>query len=264
MTTKITKHHQKAGQVLLIVILIATVLVTIGLSVLHNSTQEAQLARVEEDAQKAFAAAEAGLQAALERNSTDLSDLSFAGVATLNAEFITDASTTFITPRIAKDSQYTFYLSTYDEDLKRVTGAAYDGTFSMSVSDPSGTFCTSVDTQFAAELTFADMTDGAETTQKRLIDPCSIVDGTEQEWTFDTDYTLSSESIAAHIVFIRIIGETGSFGGAKLIITRSGGNWPLQGKTVIATATTTTGIEKKLKIFQSYPQISADLMVTSF
>ncbi|KXK07587.1 MAG: hypothetical protein UZ21_OP11001001005 [Microgenomates bacterium OLB22] len=257
-------RHRNAGQALLIVILIATVLVTIGLSVLYNSTQEAQLARVEEDAQKAFAAAEAGLQAALERNSTDLSDLDFAGVASLNAEFITDATTTFITPRISKDSQYTFYLSSYDEDLKSVTGAAYDGTISITVSDPTGTYCTSEDTQFAVELTFADMTDGSETAYRRLIDPCAIVDGTEQEWTFGTEYTLSSESLSAHIVFIRIIGESGSFGGAKLILTRSGGNWPLQGKTVIAIATTTTGIEKKLKLFQSYPQISADLMVTSF
>jgi hypothetical protein len=53
------------------------------------------------------------------------------------------------------------------------------------------------------------------------------------------------------------------YNSSKLFFSAPG-NFPIQGKTVSSTATTTTGVSKKVTLFQSYPQIPAEFFTTSF
>ncbi|MFS8158770.1 MAG: hypothetical protein ACMG6E_00895, partial [Candidatus Roizmanbacteria bacterium] len=210
-------------------------------------------------------AAEAALETSLQRNSTDVSDLSFDGIASINAQLITDTSATFTTPLIQKDGQYTFFPSPYDESSEAISSTPYSGEITITTSMPNpSTYCTGDDTKFALELTFIDSSTTPPTSVRRLIDDCDIVEGTEHEWDFGTSYNLASEDIASTIFFMKVITQSSNFEGAKIVVSRSTGTWPLQGKTLISTAKTTTGVEKKIKLFQSYPQIPSDLFVTSF
>ena len=62
--------NKRSGQTLLIIILLATVLLTVGLSVSHVTQQEQKITKLEQDAKQAYAAAEAGLDAALKQAGT--------------------------------------------------------------------------------------------------------------------------------------------------------------------------------------------------
>lgn len=258
------KLHNKSGQTLLIVILLATVLLTIGLSVAQNTRQEAKLARVEEDAKKAFAAAEAGLETALERGSDNVSDLSFTGIKSVEANYVDERTKDFTTPRILKDSQFTFYLSGFDEATKAISGTSYAGEIRLSPIEPTSTLCDSDTTKYALELTFADTTSGSEAEYRKMIDPCDIVEGTDEEWAFDTTYTLADEAVSGNVLFMRVISEDPVFNGAKIKVSRSDTTWPSQGKVLVSRAETTTGVVKTIRLFQSYPQIPSDFFVTSF
>src|SRR3989344_2428309 len=67
MKIKFIRNKQSGGQVLLIIVLIATVLMTIGLSLTQLTVDESKISKLEEDAKKARAAAEAGLDVALDQ-----------------------------------------------------------------------------------------------------------------------------------------------------------------------------------------------------
>ncbi len=258
------KSHNRSGQTLLIVLLLTTVLLAIGLSVAQNTRQEAQFAQIEADAKKAFAAAEAGLEAALERGSTNVSDLAFKGIKSIDANYVDETTKDFVTPRILKDSQFTFYLSGYDESTKSVVGTSYAGILRLETVQPDSSLCSDDTTKYALELTLVNTVSGSEGDFRRMIDPCDIVEGTDDEWDFDTTYTLADEGIGATILFMRAISEDPAFSGAKVKLSRTDVNWPSQGKVLVSRAETTTGVVKTIRLFQSYPQIPSDFFVTSF
>src|SRR3989344_8037458 len=124
-------RNNESGQVLLILVLISSVLLTIGLSLVENTVQETQTAKLEEDSKRAEAAAEAGIDAAIETGSnvtgSNFSNL-FRSGTDISGQAVDNsaASTTFTTPVIPKDQQYTFYISGYDEALGTVTGSFSD------------------------------------------------------------------------------------------------------------------------------------------
>ena len=62
------KYHER-GQVLLITIMLLAAAVTVVMTIAFNSTTETQITKLEEDSQKAMAAAEAALEAAIQQKS---------------------------------------------------------------------------------------------------------------------------------------------------------------------------------------------------
>lgn len=246
------KTHRKAarGQILLIIILLSTVLLTVGLSVSHITTQEIQIAKLEEESKRAFAAAEAGLDAALETAvEVDIEEILPGEAITGQATIDTSLRPTFVTPLLRQDEQYTLYLA--DRDF--TTYYTGDVTFYLG----SGTGCPAI------ELTIVSSTNSVT---RRLIDPCSQA---------GSDVTTTTAGVALEGVNFTYRSSTLSFSDTKLIIMRNlfadtkvgvagNGNLPPQGKTIISTATTQTGVTKKIKLFQSLPQFPADFFVTSF
>ena len=78
-TNSFTQRKNESGQVLLILVLIASVFLTIGISLVETTVQESQTAKITEDSKRAESAAEAGLDAAIESGGditgTDFSNL---------------------------------------------------------------------------------------------------------------------------------------------------------------------------------------------
>lgn len=253
------KH--KKGQILLITVMMLATVMTIVLSVSFKSVTDTQITKLEEESQKALAAAESAIDVALKSNDTAIlgsgsltSITGFNGSATIESL----ASTTFTTPSIQKDNSYTFYLGNYDSITKVITPAAAQ---KITICFESGT------TNPAIEVTLVK-TSG---TKKYVIDPdnpkrISNASSTSSCGPDATNYSYSTDIPAADIgadgqfLLVRVI-----YSSTKLLFSASA-NLPIQGRTVSsqATSSTSTGVSKKVVLFQSYPQIPGEFFTTAF
>lgn len=284
--TRCDYKHTRSGQILLLVILLSMVLLTVGLSTVKLSTEETRIAKLEADSKKAMSAAEAGIEASLQTrdpvNIESLLDTS-AGVSGTTVLEPSEQSSTFSTPILYKDDQYTFYLSDYtpldfdNPNQNQTFGAPYSGSLKIGLVRPTGDYCNDNGNvnAFALELTFInvdnDFTNGF--TERMMIDECSLISGALHKRAFDDGDAFDENEIIdlspsisnSHIVLLRVIAPDNSFDGAVIKIIENVGNlWPSQGTVVTSTATTDTAVSKKVRIFQSYPQLTSDLWVTSF
>lgn len=257
----------KKGQALLIAIMLLATVITIALAITYRSTTDIQLTKLEEESQKALAAAEAGIEAAL-RTNTDVTIASlnlgvgFSGSATIDD---TSTRTTFVTPNIKKDGQYTFYLAKYDPSTNTFTtnGAnRYNGNLTFYFGTEGGKNCSS-DTPPALELTLIKVGGAIE---RKLIDPCDRIGtsdlSTTKNGTLDgTSFNFYTETLAfsnEKIMFIRVFYEDTKIG------IKGNNALPLEGRIIVSQATSPGGVTKKVQLFQSYWQIPAEFFVTRF
>jgi len=63
------KQNREKGQVLLITIMLLAAAITVVMTIAFTATTETQITKLEEDSQKAMAAAEAALEAAIQQKS---------------------------------------------------------------------------------------------------------------------------------------------------------------------------------------------------
>jgi len=270
MKIKFIRNKQSGGQVLLIIVLIATVLMTIGLSLTQLTVDESKISKLEEDAKKARAAAEAGLDVALDQldigeDPIQIGDL-VGNDITGEAVLSTDSSNDFVSPLISKDAIYTFYLTGYNTSTHDIVGGVFDDDLIVDISSPAGTLCGTIN-ELALELTFVNNSSGIVTRRLAEENGCDIIDSTNGIHEINLGDTISTSGFSddPHLLIARIIAPNDAFTGAKISITNTSGNdWPPQGKTVISTASTAGGVTKKIKLFQSYPQFPAEFFVTSF
>lgn len=262
-----TMNKQKksqSGQTLLIAILLFTILTTVGLSVVQNSIQQQQIAELEEQSKRAFSAAESGLEAALKRGEgASIDDIQLPGIKNISVTYPVEESAQYTTPIILGNGQFTFYMSSYnqaDNTFSDPVLASQEYAFSPSDID-TATMCNSATTAFALELTYVNKE--TNSVYRRLIDPCSLIEGdVDTKWVFNVPASISEE---AHFVILRIVGADSSFIGSGITITNpSGDTWIAQGKIIVSEAETTTGVVKRIKLYSTYPQIPTDFFVTSF
>lgn len=277
MTTH--QSNNKSGQILILVLILSIIVLTTGLLTTRLTSEETRIAKLEADSKKAFAAAEAGLEASLQSSQpiTDLGALlggSSSGI-TGSTTIQTVQTANFTTPLLQKDEQYTFYLSQYtppsptDLELTQDFGSVSSSKLKIMLQQPkSASYCTDNGGihKLALELTFinADSGDPDFGIRKRMvIDACDILATNIDKTGFDT--TIDMSAFPSHILLLRVIAPNNSFDGAIFsIVNESEQEWYPQGKTVVSTATTTTSVSQKIQLFQSYPQFAADFWVTSF
>lgn len=248
----------KKGQILLIIVMMLATILTVVLAVTFKSTNETKTTKLEEDSQKALAAAEAALESALQTNQNvvigqgQLS--SFTGI-TGDATIEDLVSNTFTSSAITKDAAYTFYLADYNPTTKVFTG--------NSIAEPVTVCFDKATPNPAIEITLVK--DGS--VRKYVIDPDRRITTTlvpAGSCTANTDYEYSYVVPATEIgtdsklLFVRTL-----YNASKLIFSRSS-NFPIQGRTAFSNVVTNTGVSKKVTLFQSYPQIPAEFYVTSF
>lgn len=257
------KYNNQSGQTLLIIILLATVLLTIGLSISHVTQQEQKITKLEQDAKQAYAAAEAGIDAALKQSGTvSIGSLGLGSGISGSATTLTTVTNAFTSPTLKKDEQYTFYMSDYDVAANSFTGSPFAEPMSITLASPASINC-SGSGKVALELTFI-LTDANNSnpavSDRRIIDPCLLTNATTGTLSFDQSFT----PLPASLVIMRVIAPDGNFSGVSLNINNGNTNWPLQGKTIVSSAQTATGATKKLQLFQSYPQLPSEFFVTRF
>src|SRR3990172_9445102 len=108
-----TEANKKSGQILLIVVLVATLLMTIGLSLTQITVDDTKIAKLEEEGKKARAAAEAGIEVAIDQLDVgetpiqigDIVDNDMTGQTELN----TKKKNYFTNPPISKNKLSIFF-----------------------------------------------------------------------------------------------------------------------------------------------------------
>lgn len=249
----------RSGQILLITVMLLATIMTIVLSVSFKSATDTQITKLEEESQKALVAAESAIEVALKNNNTatlgsgSLTSITgFEGSATIDLT----TSTQFTTASIPKDGSYTFYLGNYDVTTKTI-GASTNQNITLCFQ--SGT------PNPAIEVTLVK----SSSVKKYVVDPSSRVTNasTGSSCTPDTtNYSYSANISGSDIgadgqfLLVRVL-----YTSTKLFFSASS-NFPIQGRTVSsqATSSTSTGVSKKVVLFQSYPQIPGDFFSTSF
>jgi len=251
--------RNKSGQILLITVMLLATVMTIVLSVSFKSATDTQITKLEEESQKALVAAESAIEVALKNNSTatlgsgSLTSITgFEGSATIDLT----TSTQFTTPSIPKDGSYTFYLGNYDVTTKTI-GASTNQNITLCFQ--SGT------PNPAIEVTLVK----SSSVKKYVVDPSSRITNASTgssctpdttNYSYSTNIPGSDISADGQFLLVRVF-----YTSTKLFFSASS-NFPIQGRTISsqATSSTSTGVSKKVVLFQSYPQIPADFFSTSF
>lgn len=263
------KKTAQSGQALLIAILISSVLLTIGLSLTRITNQETKIAKLQEDSSRARAAAEAGIDYLLDQE--PVGQVKLENILPQNdditgtAEIKTDTSTSFTTPLLSKDSQYTFYLTGYNATTHQVIADKFLDNIIINKTSPEDSSSCGANA-FAVEITFINTANGIVT--RRLIDrECDIIAGeaNEADINFGDAIQTSGFSSHPHVMILRILAASNNFEGTKLRIEREGGeSWAAQGRTFVSEAATGGKVIKKIQLFQSHPQFPVEFFVTTF
>lgn len=265
------KTHHTKGQILLLLILVIAVVLTIVLSIAFKSRTESQITKLEEQNQRALAAAEAAIDATLRKGqsvniATDLTNLTgITGSTSIDA--VTNRNT-FVSPLLQKDAQYTFYLVTYSNAATPPTSPLgtdyYANPLTISFGN-SGPYDCSTRTAPALELTFITATNIV----RHLVEPCTTgkVTGVgDIAVNSSSGYQVDNNSFIYQTIPVTPPAQ------ASLLIARtlysstkvgiSGTNLKAQGRYVSADVKTEIGVNKKVQLFQSFPQLPAEFFVT--
>lgn len=250
---------ERAGQMLLILVMIMAVALTVVLTMTFTSRSDTQLTKLEEENQKALAAAEAGIEASL-KSGVSYADLSAVGglgqtVSSGSTTLTTSASDSFTSPTLTSGEAYTAYLGAYRAG-------------SPPTIDPSTATNVLVCYGAGSALDIALVKSSAASPRVRhyVADAEGLIAGSGDltETTCSTGSLPhavlipgSEVSTDSQILVVRAIG-------ASTRVTIAKTSLPAQGRTVTSQATTRTGVTKKVQLFQSYPQIPAEFFFTTF
>lgn len=275
------KSKSKSGQVLLIAIMIIATVLTVVMATVFRSQTDIRTTKLEEDSQQAFAAAEAGLEAALSSQGTgamiigtgSLSNFSNTGIGGSAQCMTTATDTQFVTPLLQKDQQYTFYLSDYTSQVLN-TNSYWN---SAGTKNLTFYFDSEAGQHTAIELAFHTKTSGVYGVIRYLIDPQNLfskdqtdvvsnipalaANSTVKGFTFAEKSNAFNPPNNTYLMLMRVLGGAGT---STRIAIDGGGVIPPQGRTCTSTAITMTQVQKEIVLFQSYPQIPSSFYVTSF
>jgi len=245
--------------------MIIAITITIILTISFTTRTDTQASKLEEESQKALAAAEAGIDSSL-KNKFGIGDLTTLGDLGKN---ITSGSTTitlsgsdvFTSPKLVSSEAYTTYLGAYTAGPPPSYASSTASDITICFGDAS--------TQPSLDIALLKDSTSTPTVRRYLADPAGNTFGGTNKLTV----TPGCSGNPAFAYSVRIDGtEVGAdstmlviramFASTKLFISHAG--LPTQGTTVTSQATTSTGVSKKVRLFQSYPQIPAEFFFTTF
>lgn len=264
-------NNKQQGQILLITVMLLATALTVVLTTAFTGTTDTKITKLEQDQQKALAAAEAGVEAALKQGANQNIGGLGLGSGISGTATITTAGTdqAFVTSEQAVDQQYTYYVAGYDSS-SGTFGATWNGSLYINYGSKEGTACADL----SLDISIISDNGGGTYTVKKLAaidgppDP-DIKDSSEPGDPIDSvNFSCKTHSVSfgsggdypnAKVIIVRIVGT-----GSQLGFKTASSTLPAQGKLVTSEAKTQTGASRKVQLFQTYPQIPAELFVTSF
>lgn len=271
--------YYKNGQVLLITVMLLATVLTVALTVTFKSTTETQVTKLEEESQKALAAAEAGIEAALSQGSS-ITNFQTSGLniptgfnGSANIGVIQDND--FTTPLLQQDQQYTFYLSN-NVDFNATPPTfpnPYAGTLTVYFNSTDPSSCNNIGLELT--LIYDDSSTPNPYDLRRFVaDNGNRLQGGGKltvnhnaggygPYESQTFYCQTSLGSMAGYESVKLLMIRSLFNQSKIAVV---GNvtLPIQGNTVTSEARSASGVTKRVQLFQSYPQIPTEFFVTTF
>lgn len=250
----------QAGQALLVVILATLVAATVGISIISRSITTVRISTAQEDSQRAFAAAEAGIEEVLKTKvavGSPTVPITLPNNSSYFASVVSPSSAReFLLPgTVSKDDVVQIWLSNYSGcATPPCYGSPYSGSITIYWNSPSDS-CPSAS---ALEVAIFSGSTTSPALSRLALDPCSrgsftpVVAGgtTMQDVTFSNGYTTS----ITNGLIMRI---TPLYKGTRLGVMGTK-DLPSQGTNVESTGQVTSGAEtviRKIRIFQSNPSL---------
>lgn len=264
-------HKNEKGQVLLITILTMVVVLTIGLSVVSRSIVQIKTAKDEADSQKAFSAAEAGIEQVLKSGNT-ISNQSLGNNSSISNVSINAVQTSkFLLnngAQVSQDEGADVWLSTYPTYANPWTGRVrlYWGTAAGC-------------SESAIEAIVISLQAGVYTMTHYAFDPCATRSTSSGGNNFSQPAANSSGTIAGvalnysfpmdvtNAVLIRVIplynstivGVAGFTNNTETVTQAL----PSQGQIITATGTS-GNTQRAISYFQGYSQVPSELFYSLF
>ena len=271
-------RNTQKGQVLLIVILIMIVALTVGLSVAVRSITNIKLTADSSDSQKAFQAAEAGIEEVLGSNtSANITAQNFSPGVVLNVTVTqvsggaTTGSTFYYLENnglaINQDDGTDIWLSTYNSDPT----LRYQNPWSGHLTVYWGK-STNACSDAALEIMIISGSITAPSFARYAVDPCgartigstgnhfSVANTTAQKVSGQQFYYVASVTVNSGLI-ARIVPLYSSTPIA--ISADNAPNFPSQGRIITSSATAGTAT-RKLVFFQGYDSIPSEFFYSLF
>ncbi|HRN96506.1 MAG TPA: hypothetical protein PLD54_03620 [Candidatus Levybacteria bacterium] len=265
--------NRQSGQILLIVVLSMVVALSVGLSIASRTISNLQISRQSEESQRAFQAAEAGLERAVRQVSTGEGTTAdgFPGILDNNANFNVEIKPEggdkfqlnggdMIERAVGLDvwmSNYPHYTDTYSGKVRLFWGHA-------------GQSCGDVGNDYVPALEVLLLHGDVEDPQlyREVYDPCPRITGATTigvvgdagyenagfQYQYRADFPSGDPMPSSPLIF-KVIPI---FNSTRIGIQGLSGDLPSQGSVITSTGTAGETV-RKIQYFQSYPQIPNEL-----
>ncbi|HSW88356.1 MAG TPA: hypothetical protein VLG12_04285 [Candidatus Saccharimonadales bacterium] len=263
-------HKNEKGQVLLITILAMVVALTVGLSVVSRSVIQIKTSKDEADSQKAFSAAEAGIEQVLKSGST-IASQSLGNNASVNNVSINTVQNTKLLlnngGQVVQDEGADVWLSTYPTYQNPWTGRVrlYWGTATNcseaaieAIVISSGGSYTMTHYNFdpcANRITSA----GGNNFSQPAANSSGTINGVTLNYSFPIDVTNAVLIRVIPLYTSTIVGVAG-FTNATETTTQY---LPSQGQIITATGIS-NNTQRSISYFQGYAQVPSELFYSLF
>lgn len=276
----ISSFSSQSGQAFLIVVLGMVIALTVGLSVISRTVTNLRTSTEQVSSQKALAAAEAGIEQAIEKNSAGGVQItgSFTSGATSYTTLVTENSNTQFLLNggnvVPKDQGVDVWLSPYSADPVTLWTTPWSGNL-VVYWGTSSDVCTntSSNTMAALEVVIVSGLKASPATTRYAYDPCTSGVNRQSSDKFasvaSTANTIAGDtfnySVSVPITQGFLVRVVPLYAGSLIAVAgQDGGNNPLslpaQGKTIVSTGKSDNGItQRKVAVFESYPELPTEL-----
>ncbi|MFO0704186.1 MAG: hypothetical protein U0525_05755 [Patescibacteria group bacterium] len=272
--------HNIQGQALVIVLMVIALTATIAGTAAFRTISQTRQTTENVDKQKSSNAAKGIIEKALNNESVTNTNDELGGSggtfkAGVNPITTTgNASTTFVTSTIPKDSQFLFYLKSYIFASNSFGPETATYNFDIFFKDTSATGCPVLEIIYintanevgARKIATPCDTNSVSYASGNLgVDDTTAANKTVSYKNSNTDFgkkLSSSLSVSANAYKLIIIRPL--FADTKLGFKATSGNLPPQGETVTSQAQTGGGSQTTEEVYRAYPQIPDYLFTTSF
>ena len=249
--------NNSRGQMLLVVVLTMIVALTVGLSVVSRTVTNLRISRQNEESQRAFQAAEAGIEQALQSQSASFT-LEFSN----NAKYTTTATdlsgSSFLLnggDSVDQDSGIDIWISTYPDFSNPISGNV---TIYWSTTNQSCAQTTGANVVAALEVVTLTGTVTNPTFNKYVYDPCSRIPNALSNGSGGTVDGLAFNYAATIPITGGIIAKAiPIYNSTKMAIT-STVSLPVQGKSIESVGESGDTV-RRVKYFSSHPQVPLEI-----
>lgn len=256
------KLKAQRGQILLVVVLTMIVALTVGLSVVSRTITNLRISKQSEESQRAFQAAEAGIDKTLESGVSSGSPQSLGNSAQYKTEINNPSGNAFMLNAgevVEQDVGIDLWLSDYPNYSNQVCPSSCTISLNFNITEQSCDSGSGNNTRAGLEIVVLSGSVSNPAVKKYLFDPCpgrtSGADSTGSGTTIDS--TTFQHGVNIPVTSGIIARVVPIYNSVKVGVTSSV-NIPVQGRVIESIGESGETI-RKVQYFSSHPQLPLEI-----